>query len=125
MTNTLKIVKARNDEFNRKMLEQGGFDVLLSPEVGERKDSLRQIDSGFNHVFAHIAARKGISLGIDCHNLRTLKKKEKAIRLAKIRQNIAICKKAKVTVQALNYKDARNAKSLLLVLGAATQTISF
>ena len=59
------IIKAKNDEFNRKILEYGHFDVLLSVERGDRKDTVRQLDSGFNHVLARIAAKNKVSIGID------------------------------------------------------------
>ena len=57
------VLLAQDDNFNRKILEYGKFDVLLSIERGERKDSLRQVDSGFNHVLAVIAAKNKISFG--------------------------------------------------------------
>ena len=115
------IIKAQNDDFNRKILEYGHFDILLSPEAGNRKDSLRQQDSGFNHVLAKIAAKKRISLGIDLQEISLLSKKEKSIRLARIKQNIEICRKTGTKLKILNAPDKRVAYSLLLVLGASSQ----
>ena len=58
---TPKIVLSQNDEFNRKILEHGNFDILLSPETGQRKNKIRQVDSGLNHVLAKIANKNNIA----------------------------------------------------------------
>src|SRR3989344_7426582 len=118
------IIKAQDDEFNRKILEYGKFNVLLSPEseiAQKRKDKLKQLDSGLNHVLAKIAAKNNLAIGIDIEEICHLEKKEKAQRLARIKQNIKICKKAKTKLTILNYKDKLNASNLLLSLGASTQ----
>lgn len=117
------IVKAKDDIFNRKMLEYGKFDILLSPEAGERKDKLRQLDSGLNHVLAEIAAKNKISIGIDIEEISKLAKKQKAQRLAKIRQNIQLCRKAKTSLKIINYKDRKSLYALLTSLGASTQQV--
>ena len=75
------IVQAQDDNFNRKLLEFGKFDILLSIEQGDRKNKLRQIDSGLNHVLAKIATKNNISLGINLREIRNLSKSEKAKRL--------------------------------------------
>ncbi|MBM3232764.1 hypothetical protein FJZ18_01195 [Candidatus Pacearchaeota archaeon] len=117
------IVKASGDQFNRKIIEYGKFDILLSPEKGERKGSLRSIDSGFNEVLARISAKNGISIGIDIQELRSLPKKEKATRLSKIKQNIRLCRKAGVRISLLGGRDQRDATQLLMALGASTMQI--
>jgi len=116
------IVKAKDNAFNRKILEYGKFDILLSPESGnrEQKDGLKQMDSGVNRILAKIASKNNISIGLDFEELNNLDKKEKVVRLARIKQNITVCRKAKTKIKALNYKDKRDAFSLLLTLGAST-----
>ena len=114
------IVKAQSNDFNRRILEQANFDVLLSPESGSKKDTLRQIDSGLNEILVDIAKRKKISIGINIHEIKLLEKKEKANRLAKIRQNLMLCKKAGVRILAINYKDKMGTQSILATLGAST-----
>jgi len=114
------IVLAQDDEFNRKILEYGKFDILLSPERGKRKDSLKQMDSGLNHVLARIAAKNNVAIGIDMHEISKLEKKEKAKILGRIIQNIKICRKAKTKLKLLNYKDRIDALSFLLSIGAST-----
>ena len=115
------IVKAQSPEFNRKILEYGKFDILLSPELSENvKDTVKNINSGLNHVVAKIAAKNGISIGIDLNSLRNLDKKKKAIALSRIIQNLKIARKSKAKIKALAFKDAKNTQSLLLSLGAST-----
>ena len=119
-TETLKIVLAQNDEFNRKMLEYGHFDILLSPEAGNRKNKVRQTDSGLNHVLTKIAAKNKIAIGINLEELKTREPKEKAQRLARIKQNIQLCRKAKTRL-AVKTKHLHDAQDILQSLGAATQ----
>ncbi len=115
------IVKAQNDEFNRKILEYGHFDILLGVEKGSRQRSLRQVDSGFNHVLAAIAAKNKVAIGLDIEELANLPKEEKARKIERIIQNIKICKKAGTKIKILNFKDKKDAFSFLLSLGASTQ----
>jgi len=115
------IVMAKDNLFNRKILEFGKFDILLSVEKEREKDSLRQIDSGLNHVLAKIALEKNVAIGIDINEISKLGKKEKAIRLSKIIQNIKICRKAKTKTIGINFKDKRNAFSFFISLGASTK----
>jgi RNase P/RNase MRP subunit p30 len=115
------IIRAQNDEFNRKMLEYGHFDIILGIEGGDRKRSLRNIDSGFNHVLANIAAKNKIAIGIDMQELSGLPIAEKARRLERIIQNIQICRKAEARIILLNYHNKRDALALLTSLGCSTQ----
>ena len=115
------IVKAHDDNFNRKILEYGKFNVLLSPEIGNRKDSIRQLDSGLNHVLAKIAVKNNIAIGIDISEIKKLTKQEKGEKLARIKQNINICRKAKAKIKVINSEDKRNALSFLITLGASTK----
>lgn len=115
------IIKAKDDVFNRKMLEYGRFDILLSVESGKRSDSLRQLDSGLNHVLAKIAKKNNISIGIDIGELKNLDMKEKGKRLARIRNNIEICRKAETKIIALNSKNKIAAFYFFISLGASTQ----
>ena len=122
------IVYAQDDNFNRKILEYGKFDILLflSYVLKQKKDKLKQIDSGFNHVLGKIASNKDITIGFDLEDIRQLEKKDKAITLSKIIQNIKICRKTKTKIMLINYKDKRNLPSFLISLGAPTnQTEDF
>ena len=83
-----------DDAFNRRVVESLRVDYLVSPELGIKVDSLKQRDSGINHVVAKIAREKGILIVVDFNSVRKLKGKEKALRLARIMQNVKICWKA-------------------------------
>ncbi len=87
------IVIAQDDDFNRKILEMKEVDVILSLEIHSRRDKLKQRDSGLNEVLCKLAKENNIKIGIDIDALRKLDKKEKAIILARIMQNIFLCKK--------------------------------
>ena len=117
------IVYAQDDNFNRKILEYGKFDILLfsSNFLKQKRDKLKQIDSGFNHVLGKIASKNNISIGFDLNDIRQLEKKDKALILSKIIQNIKICRKTKVKIIFINYKDKRNLSNLLISLGASTE----
>ena len=117
------IVKAQNVEFNRKILEYGKFQILLSPELSQdvKKDGLKQINSGLNHVLAGIAAKNNIAIGIDLQSLSQREKKQKAILMPKIKQNIKLCRKANCKLVLLNYKDKKDAFSFLISLEASTK----
>jgi len=115
------IVKAQSIEFNRKILEHGRFDILLGIEYLSKTDKIKQLSSGLNHVLAKIAAKNKIAIGVDISQLKKLEKKQKAVVLARIRQNVKICRKAKCKIKLLNYNDKKSAQFLLLTLGASTQ----
>ena len=114
------IVKAQNDEFNRKILEYGKFNIILRLEENKEKNKLKQLNSGLNHVLAKIAEKNKIAIGIELNEIRALKDEEKSAIISKIIQNIKICRKAKAKIKLLNYKDKYNAFSLLISLGAST-----
>lgn len=117
-----RIVMAQDDEFNRKILEHGKFDILLSIEGGTRKNKIRQEDSGLNHVLSKIAAKNNISIGIELEEIANLQSKEKASRLAKIIQNVKICRKSKTKI-AIKSKSIQTAKDFLLGLGGSTSQV--
>ena len=115
------LVLAQSDVFNRKILEYGKFDVLLGIEQSNRKESIRQVDSGLNHVLAKIAARNNVSVGIDIDKISQLSKEKKARVLTRIKQNIKICRKAKAKLAIISKNSRKEGTSLLLSLGASTK----
>lgn len=118
------LVQAQNDDLNRKILEYGKFDVLLSPEAGTKRDKPKQLDSGLNSILAAIAEKNGVAIGIDIKEIDSLDKAEKAKRLARISQNIKICRKTKTKIAVINAKDKKDAFALLISLGASTKQAS-
>ena len=113
------IIQAQDNIFNRKILDYGKFDILLSPETGEKRNTVRQINSGFNHVLGKIATKNKISIGIDLNEISSLDKIGRASRLTKIKQNIDICKKTKTILKIIGNK--KQGFHFLISLGASTE----
>jgi len=105
------IVQSPSNEFSRKILEYGKFQILLLPKG--KRDRLKQLDSGLNHVLAKLAAKNKVAIGIDIKSLSSLPPKQKAIELSRLKQNIKICRKAKCQIKLLNPKDSKDAQALL------------
>ena len=127
----LIIVNARDDNFNRRMIETCQINALVSLELNKEKDTLKQRSSGFNHVIAKEASKKGVSVIINFSKLERLDKREKARALAKIIQNINICKKNKCNIKiasfAKNKSEIKNEiqlKAFLFSLGASSQQVA-
>ena len=119
------IVKGRDDSFNRKILENKKVNILLSPEHGYKKDKLKQRDSGLNHILCRIAQQNSISIGIDFQeilNKRDEGKKQLAEHLARIMQNIKLCRKSKARMILMNTAgtDDYGLRALLSTLGMPT-----
>ncbi len=111
----------RDDAFNRRAVETLKIDYLVSPERDVKRDGLKQRDSGINHVVAKMAKKKDISIVIDFDEIKKLKGKEKALRLARIMQNIKICRKAKCDIKILgNIDDKKGLISFVMSLGMSS-----
>lgn len=93
-------VLGRNDEFNRRALETLKINYLVSPELSEQKDNLKQRMSGMNHITAKIAKDKKIVI-IEGINFIFSQddKKSKARLMSRIIQNIKLCRKAKCEIK--------------------------
>lgn len=105
-------VLGRDDEFNRRALETLKINYLVSPELNDQKDSLKQRASGMNHVTAKIAAGKKIVIieGIN-FILSQSDKKSKARLISRIIQNIKIYRKAKCEIKFATF--AKSEEELL------------
>lgn len=117
-----RIFSSNNDELNRKILEKEKIDVLLLNQ-SQRRDWMKQRDSGLNHVLAKIAKKKGVAIGINLDEMIDSNPKEKTEILSRIRQNIKICNKNKLKMEFIsqkNKRDVRDLKSLGLSLGMPT-----
>ena len=114
------IVQAKSTEFNRKILENKDVDILLCPGIHTRKDRLKQRDSGLNEILCKIAKKNNIKIGISISEIKKKKGKERALVLARIQQNILLCKKTGTEFILLGKYDKKDAFSFLLTLGAST-----
>lgn len=92
------IIQAQDNEFNRKILEIKDVDMLLSPEIHKRKDRLKQRDSGLNEILCRLAKKNNIKIAINLDKINRLDKIQKAKILARIIQNIRLCKRTKTEI---------------------------
>ena len=116
-----------DDVLNRRAIETLKINYLVSPERGPRKDGLKQRDSGMNQVIAKEARKRGVVIVIDFSEVSNLRGKEKALRLARLIQNIKICRKAGCSIKIAslgkekkNVADEKARKSLGLSLGMSS-----
>ena len=117
------IFTSNDDELNRKVLEKLLIQILLI-NLNERKDFSKQRNSGFNQVMAKITKKNNIQIGINLEELKNSKPKEKI--LARLKQNIELCKKNKIQMKFISrgkVVSSRELKSLGLVLGMPTNLV--
>ena len=116
-------ILSQDDEFNRKAIEIRGLNLFVINEELNQKDYMKQRNSGLNEVLAKIASKNNISVGIDMNHIVRKESKEKAKSLARLGQNIMLCKKAGCRLILINSSNlnSRKLQSLLLVLGASTK----
>lgn len=113
------VVQAQNDEFNRKVFEISDVDMVVGLEMHERKDRMKQRDSGLNEIHCKLAAKNKIKIGVDVKKISKLDKAEKARALARIIQNIRLCKRTGAKIIALN-GSKQDIRDLFLSLKAST-----
>jgi len=122
------IFSSEDDDLNTKVLEKIPINILLINQ-SQRRDFQKQRNSGFNQVMARLAKKNKVLIGINLDEIISSEKKQKAEILARIKQNIKLCNKNKISMKfiSLNEKNQRNIydlKSLGLVLGMPTWMIS-
>jgi len=116
-----QIVQGKDIAFNRKALENKKTSMLILNHTN-KKDKLKQRDSGLNQVLCKIAKDSNIILAIDLKELtKETDKKNKAIILGRIIQNIRLIKKFKNKLKLLNSGNKQQAFSFLLTLGLPTK----
>lgn len=116
------IFTSYDDDLNRKILEKEKINILLLKE-SKRRDFHKQRNSGFNIVLAKLAKKNEIIIGINLDEIINAKGKEKSLILARVKQNIEICKKEKLNMKFIAEKwkkDTNELKSLGLILGMPT-----
>lgn len=113
-----------DDELNRKVLEKESISFLTISQIN-RKDRLKQRDSGFNQVMAKIAKKNNITIGICLDEIVNSSGKEKSNILARIKQNIELCSKNKLNMRfcGKTEKDIYDLRALGLTLGMPTWMI--
>ena len=85
---------------------------------------MKQRNSSLNEVLTKLATKNNIGVGIEIEKIIKLPNIEKAKSLARLKQNIELCKKAKTPMVLLTSNspiDQRALQSLLITLGATTK----
>jgi RNase P/RNase MRP subunit p30 len=109
-----------NDDLNRKVMEKLPIQIILIP-LEDRKDYMKQRDSGLNEIIARIAKKNNIKIGINLDEIINSKNKERL--LGRIKQNIMLCNKNKIKItfiQNKHKKSEKDLKALLITLGLHT-----
>ena len=118
------ILLSQDDEFNRKAIEIKGLNMLLINEELGQRDYMKQRNSGLNEFLAKLAQKNNINIGIDIEHILNKSDVEKARALARLKQNLMLCKKAKAKLvfytKDNNNPDKIALQALLLTLGADT-----
>jgi len=119
------IVRAQDNEFNRKMFESLDVDVVVGLEVHDRKDYLKQRDSGLNEILCRLAKKNDIKIGIELKKVVKLGSKGKALVLSRIIQNIRLCRRTDVKVVIMDSESfgKQELSGFLISLGASTKQV--
>ena len=118
------VVRGKDIEFNRKVLEMKKVNTLILSHKN-KKDKLKERDSGLNQVLCKLARDNNITLALDFTEILIENKLEKAKMLARLKQNIKLIKKFKNNLAVINKpKDSISLASLFRVLGSSTQLAS-
>ena len=117
------IIQAQDEEFNRKILENPDVDILLGLETHDRKDKLKQRDSGLNEVLCKLAFQNNIKIGINLDEIQKLEKKDKARVLTRIIQNIKLCRRTKtlIIIYPKSYSKQQINSFFLILKGSTNQ----
>jgi len=118
------IFSSNDDELNKMILEKENIDILLLNQ-SNRRDFLKQRNSGFNQVLAKLAKKNNVAVGINLDEIINSFGSKKSDILGRISQNIKLCNKNKVNMKFIfaekeNKKNIHDLKSLGLVLGMPT-----
>jgi len=100
-------VKAIDENFNRRVIETLDLDYLVSPEINSERDNLKQRSSGLNHVLAKKMAKKKISVLISLKELEKVDKEHKAFLIARIIQNVKLCRKANCAIKIASLSERK------------------
>ena len=123
MTNNTKeqIIRASDEREARSLVERKACAIVVLNHTRIKHDTLRALDTIITPVIARLAAKQGITFGIDIGELRALPSHAQARELARIQRAIEICRKARAGMAVLHASDERAARTFLLALGASTQ----
>lgn len=114
-------VIAKDNEFNRKMIETNKLDLFILDYRQLKENKLKQRSAVLNQVLCKIAKKNDLVIGIDLSNILYKNEIITAINLSKFIQDINLCKKYDVKIELVNCtKNRYDVFSLLLSLGLPT-----
>ncbi len=121
--NLAVLVMARDLEFNAAILRNKKVAALLGPELTPEEGGLKYKASGITYGLAKKAAEHNIIIAANLDKLIEASGKEKAKLLARVMQNIKLCRKAKARFAFYTRLDIdkHTLRSLCLTLGMSTQ----
>ena len=116
-------VISKDEDFNRKILEIKGINLFVVDEKGIGKDSLKQRNSQLNQVLCKMAKKNDISIGINFEEISKLEKKQKVVAIARLVQNIKLCRKNKnkIIILPKNKYQKQDILGFLIALKSSTQ----
>lgn len=119
------VVRAQDDDFNRKMFESSDVRVVVGLEMHDRSDYLKQRDSGLNEILCRLAKKNGIKIGIELKKIVKLSPKDKAIVLSRIMQNIRLCRRVGVRMVIIDSESfgKEDLGGFMISLGASTKQV--
>lgn len=106
----LVIVEGGDDKINRAVLENKKVDILLSPEKEKERDFTHYRNSGLNQVLCRLAKKNDIAIGFNLNDV--LNAKEKYNILGRMMQNVRLCRKYKVKMVIIDFKEERSKEEL-------------
>ncbi len=90
------IILGGDDKVNRLAVENKKVDILLSPEKGRKKDYMFFRNAGLNQVLCKLAQKNNVAIGFNFSDILNASDKERPKILARMAQNVKLCKKYKV-----------------------------
>lgn len=122
-------VIAKADEFNRKIIEKTKADIIFGfeSENKNKKDRLKQRESGINQVLCKLMKENDKTAGINFNEIAKLKEKQLSSYIGKLKQNIFLFSKYKTKVILLNTnkKNKHDLMAFLLSLGMPAYMVKF
>ena len=95
------VVIGSDDKINLEAVSTKSVDILLDPDIDRDKDSMHHKNSGFNIHMAQLANKNEIALGFSFE--RMFNKSTRAKSLARMSQNVILCRKYEVNTVLANF----------------------
>ena len=110
------------DKDARHCLEKTDIDIVFGLEAKEKRDFMKQRNSGLNHILCAIASRRGKTYGLDFRDV--LMAKNRADIIGKMMQNMMLCRKYRVrtiifsgATEPFEMRNYRDMKSFFEMMG--------